>query len=1199
MNWIDMKRIYWSSLILLNALSFAGSAGGHSDVAALQDFPVDKVPERIGTRAVQRFLGSPHSKYGVLPPHKEVKQISYPDVCTWVGGLWFAEASGDAELLKGLEQRFQPLFDDEKWLLPSCDGVNHNVFGALALELYLQTGDQKYYDLGMAYADSQWEVPADATPEQKAWAAKGYSWQTRLWIDDTFLINAVQSQAYRATGDRKYIDRAARQMVIYLDELQRDNGLFHHAPFAPFYWGRGNGWMAVGLSDLLRFLPADNPDRDRIMAGYQEMMATLLSYQADDGMWRQLIDQPDFWKETSGTAMFTYAMITGVKEGWLDAAVYGPAARKGWLALTDYVNEDSNLTEICRGMDARDFIEGYRKPIRRVGDLHGQAPLIWCATALLRDSDSDGHPKTDCSLYFKTNDAVQEEEVFSESGDLFLDLGHHGPAIENEWMALRFYFDHKAAIDVYSKARPGLELAETKWYPTEEQQLSGWGADYYKVGPTLGLGGIRLWDGEKMVRLNPVSSRSARVGKTADSAWMEMCSMGVPYQGRTVDVTVRVTVRSGSRFAEVEASVAGESVQFVSGINYHPGSTVRSGRGWISTWGVHPEDVAAEQVAVGGAILFDENDVEKRVDDGKQILLISKPSSTLRCRVTSSCAKDPELGSIERLAALCVKSVPVNERRISIEEYRDKMAGGWIGQMVGVGWGAPTEFKFCGEIIPEEKVPVWEPEMVNQYNQDDIYVEMTFLRSMEVHGFNVSMRQAGIDFANSGYKLWHANLYGRKNLRKGIAPPDSGHPQFNGHADDIDYQIEADFSGLIAPGMPNVGIELGEKFGRLVNYGDGLYGGQFVAGMYAAAFFEDDPKALVEAGLACVPDGSQFAEAIRDVIEWHAEHPDDWQVVWKKIDEKYQRNADYRRFSCKNEIPAFNIDAKINAAYIVMGMLYGEGDLEKTIVISMRCGADSDCNPSSAAGVLGTAMGMKNLPVRYTSALDRTPKFSHTDYSFDSLLTVCETLARQAVVQQGGRIDGDFFVIPVRDPQPSALEQCWEPGPIADSRYTAEEMAMINPPKAGDGAGALELNISKDLSTFAPGWAARDCGEAMRPGLKAEWKGRTNVLLTHPLSTDSPCVIFRSLDVPAGKKTTVELSVLNDHRGDFNLVVQADGKEIFHKEIAEGTWQDLSVDLSEYAGKSIELEVLNQASGWKFEAAYWSRIAIQSKDKGE
>ncbi|MHC4229390.1 MAG: ADP-ribosylglycohydrolase family protein, partial [Planctomycetota bacterium] len=127
-------------------------------------------------------------------------------------------------------------------------------------------------------------------------------------------------------------------------------------------------------------------------------------------------------------------------------------------------------------------------------------------------------------------------------------------------------------------------------------------------------------------------------------------------------------------------------------------------------------------------------------------------------------------------------------RRITVEDYADKMKAGWIGQMAGVGWGGPTEFRYKGEIIPEDKMPAWKPELINQFRQDDIYVEMTFMRTLELYGMDVSIRQAGIDFANSGYPLWHANREGRTLLRRGIAPPDSGHPEFNKHADDIDYQ---------------------------------------------------------------------------------------------------------------------------------------------------------------------------------------------------------------------------------------------------------------------------------------------------------------------------------------------------------------------------------------------------------------------------
>jgi type 1 glutamine amidotransferase len=384
-------------------------------------------------------------------------------------------------------------------------------------------------------------------------------------------------------------------------------------------------------------------------------------------------------------------------------------------------------------------------------------------------------------------------------------------------------------------------------------------------------------------------------------------------------------------------------------------------------------------------------------------------------------------------------------------EYIDKMKAGWIGQMAGVAVGGPTEFRHQGEIVPAGEVPRWKPEMINQFDQDDLYVEMTFLRTLEEHGLQASARQAGIDFANSRYPLWHANKAGRDLLRSGIAPPDSGHPSKNDHADDIDYQIEADFSGLIAPGLPGTAVALGETFGRLMNAGDGLYGGQFVGAMYAEAFFETDPAKIVEAGLKVLPKESQYHECIADVLAWYKEQPNDWEATWNKINEKYQKNLAYRRFSCsKNEKTPykFNIDAKLNGAYIVMGLLYGKRDPEKTITIATRCGQDSDCNPASAAGILFTTIGCSKLPVKYASGLDTTKKFNSTPYTFPRLITVCEQLADQAVARAGGHIDKsadgqETYVIPERPVVPSVYAPCWNPGPSAGSRFSPEEMKAI------------------------------------------------------------------------------------------------------------------------------------------------------------
>lgn len=529
-------------------------------------------------------------------------------------------------------------------------------------------------------------------------------------------------------------------------------------------------------------------------------------------------------------------------------------------------------------------------------------------------------------------------------------------------------------------------------------------------------------------------------------------------------------------------------------------------------------------------------------------------------------------------------------RRLSVPEYRDKMKAGWVGQIVGVSWGAPTEFRWKDQIIPEDKMPVWKPEMINHaFGQDDLYVEMTFLRTLEQYGLDCSIRQAGIDFANSGYSLWCANNAGRTNLRKGIAPPDSGHPKFNRCPNDIDYQIEADYAGLIAPGMPNTVIAMGEKFGRLMNYGDGIYGGVFVGGMYAEAFFTDDMMKIIDAGLACIPADSQYAEMVRDMVKWYKEDPNDWVGCWNKCQKKYREDPEFQKASNGG------IDVKINGAYILLGLLYGQGDLDKTIVISTRGGMDSDCNPANSGGVLFTTIGYNKLPARFNTGLNEEAKFSHTEYNFPALLDVCEKLARQSVVAAGGKmetVDGvEYFVIPVKKPEVRPLELSWAPGPIAESVFSDAEMDQIRVKYYG---GAT---IQKGIDVYFPGWKISQCGPDMDPGFKNH-KGADNILMTHPLDKSTPCILSKSVAIPKDKKTTLALTVAASGNWDWALVVRINGSVQFESNIGKGSpydkpWNDISIDLSGFAGQTIEINLENKPNGWMCEAGYWKKIAIE------
>lgn len=371
----------------LSTISFAQHAKPIK-IASFENFPASANPAVIGKRLSERFMELPHSTFGAFKP-TPAKEITYPDACAWYGALTFASRTGDKDLSQRLIKRAELLLKEEAHLIPYAKDVDRAVIGIIPLEVYNQTKDERFLKIGLIPADEQFKT---LSPEEYAKLpveirdryAKGYSWHTRFWMDDMYMITALQSQAYRATKNVEYIDRTAREMIAYLDTLQTHNGLFYHANDVPFYWGRGDGWLAAGMAELLSILPKDNIYRPRIMQGYKNMMQTLLKYQDRNGMWHQLLDDPTAWPETSGTAMFTFAFITGVKNGWLDEITYGQAARKAWISLVGYLDEKNDLREICEGTNKKNDRQYYLDRKRITGDLHGQAPMIWCAMALVK-----------------------------------------------------------------------------------------------------------------------------------------------------------------------------------------------------------------------------------------------------------------------------------------------------------------------------------------------------------------------------------------------------------------------------------------------------------------------------------------------------------------------------------------------------------------------------------------------------------------------------------------------------------------------------------------------------------------------------------------------------------------------------------------------------------------------------------------------
>jgi len=334
------------------------------------NWPAGSSPRELGKRLAENWV-----KRDFEFQSGKRQFLIYPEACAWYGSLVTAKLLKEKDLQSRLAKEFDRFLtaDGAKNISPA-DHVDYHVIGIVPLEIYLRTNDKKYLDFGRGFADRQW---AKTT-------ADGITAEARYWIDDMYMITAIQTQAYRATGDKKYLERAAKTMVAYLDKLQQPNGLFFHAPDAQFYWGRGNGWQAAGMTELLLSLPKDHPLRPRIVKGYNLMMASLLKYQSDDGLWRQLLDHPESWEETSGTGMFTFAFVTGVKKGWLTKKTYGPASRKAWLGLAKHIDANANVTDVCIGTNKGFSVQYYMDRGRAIGDLHGQAAALWSVMALLR-----------------------------------------------------------------------------------------------------------------------------------------------------------------------------------------------------------------------------------------------------------------------------------------------------------------------------------------------------------------------------------------------------------------------------------------------------------------------------------------------------------------------------------------------------------------------------------------------------------------------------------------------------------------------------------------------------------------------------------------------------------------------------------------------------------------------------------------------
>lgn len=380
-------------------------------------------------------------------------------------------------------------------------------------------------------------------------------------------------------------------------------------------------------------------------------------------------------------------------------------------------------------------------------------------------------------------------------------------------------------------------------------------------------------------------------------------------------------------------------------------------------------------------------------------------------------------------AALVAVAASAKIVTMSRTTLQDKIKGGWAGQTIGCAFGGPTEFKYKGTIIPDETKIVWDDSRVKYYYDkfpglyDDIYMDLTFVDVFEKKGLDAPISEFANAFANAKYPLWHANQSARYNILQGMESPASGYWKNNPHADDIDFQIESDYAGLMSPGMPQAAAHYADAIGHMMNYGDGWYGGVYVSTMYTLAFLSSDVNYVVTEALKAIPAQSTFYQCQADVIAGFKAGKD-WKTLWKEIQQKWGETD-----LCPDGVSAaFNIDAKINSAYVIMGLLYGGGDYTKTMEISTRCGQDSDCNPSTAGGILGTILGYSNIPDYWKNSLKSVEDrpFEYTDISLNKVYELGMKHALQVIAKNGGKVTDKVVKIKTQTIKPVRFEQSFE-----------------------------------------------------------------------------------------------------------------------------------------------------------------------------
>ncbi len=313
------------------------------------------------------------------------------------------------------------------------------------------------------------------------------------------------------------------------------------------------------------------------------------------------------------------------------------------------------------------------------------------------------------------------------------------------------------------------------------------------------------------------------------------------------------------------------------------------------------------------------------------------------------------------LSACVVSSEGPEFKKISVEEYRDKVYGSWLAQCIGNIYGLPHENRYIDEPGPETFPYGYRRNLEalkrtnGVFSDDDTDIEYMYLLAMEKHGPEPTLAQlAAMWRYHVRNRVWLANRAAVAAINHGFTPPVTGNKKLNPHWFQIDPQLINEIWAVTAPGMVRYAASKSGWAARIMDDDWGIEPTVYYGAMYAAAFFEPDVYELIDIGVAALPEGSRFARTVEDMKALFRKYPDDWKPARRDMAEKYYHREPPESKTIWN--------ANLNAAAGVLAQLYGGGDFRKTLDLSCAMGFDADNQAATLAGLLGVILGSEGLP---------------------------------------------------------------------------------------------------------------------------------------------------------------------------------------------------------------------------------------------